>query len=395
MWLRTEAGEEGVEAYEWCARRVGEVVRIGVRSVRLRVGLGPAHHGRRTVVRGRLSPSSTSSPLPHLCPALPPFLDSSPLPLLSASLLPCHLSPLHPPRVYYEPRAEEADGRSHPRHCHTSTPLHCSPHTAELYTAQTTTQPPLPLPSLCPSSPTSVSALAVADAPQLRSPLSISLSPVLPSMPALGGLLGSEGQSGSFPWPLVPLLLPPSSSTSAFPSLPVLLSLSPSALLCVLLLFAAASALRFASPRLLHRVVCWVLDVLSWQLRVLWSCVCVWRWVCESVHPHPVYLLSVSVFRAPPAWRVSSERFRAIAGGNFRLPPATVDFCSRVLAHSGLGEHTAFPRHSHHTQRTHAHTRTHCTTGHTRLLLILRVLCVRSSRHLRRSAPHWSVGRAR
>ena len=52
VWLGTEAGEEGVEAYEWSARRVGEVVRIGVRSVRLRVGLGrfirSSGGGRRT-----------------------------------------------------------------------------------------------------------------------------------------------------------------------------------------------------------------------------------------------------------------------------------------------------------------------------------------------------------
>ena len=86
--------------------------------------------------------------------------------------------------------------------------------------------------------------------------------------------------------------------------------------------------------RLTHTVVSACLNQLTWYLRCLlpWS------------HPHPVWLMGLEVFEAPVGWEVSSERYREIAGGNFGLPPSTVDFCSRILAKSGLGERTAFPR---------------------------------------------------
>ena len=190
-----------------------------------------------------------------------------------------------------------------------------------------------------------------------------SISRAFPAMPASVGLLRGEGQPS---WPLLPLFHPSSSSAghSSLLSVPVVLSLSPAALACVLLMLAVVSALSASSPRVRLRLwaaaargLRWLVDVVAWQLRSLSCSLMPWQWLQRSVHCQPVYLLAVSVFHAPPSWRVSSERFRVIAGGHFRLPPATVSFCSKILANSGLGENTAFPRCTHaRTQHTHRRT---------------------------------------
>ena len=92
--------------------------------------------------------------------------------------------------------------------------------------------------------------------------------------------------------------------------------------------------------RTAHSFICAILNALTWQLNSLSSVV-----YGGSAYVHSVWLVGLEVFEAPKAWEVSSERYRQIAGGNFGLPASSVDFCSRILAKSGLGERTAFPRH--------------------------------------------------
>ena len=157
----------------------------------------------------------------------------------------------------------------------------------------------------------------------------------------------SDGAASLFP----PLLLTwPTSTVSVWLFLGSLLLLS---------FLALPIRLRQCILRRLHHAVSAVLDVVVWQCRLLLAALHPLCWLsgfsstARSPHPHPVYLLDVSTFTAPPHWRVSSERFRRIAGGNFRLPATTVDFCSKIIAKSGLGEETAFPR---------RHPSTHCTT---------------------------------
>ena len=99
--------------------------------------------------------------------------------------------------------------------------------------------------------------------------------------------------------------------------------------------------------RHIHTLITTLLNSLTWLLYRL----------LPASHPHPVWLVGLEVFEAPREWEVSSERYRVIAGGNFGLPVETVDFCSRILAKSGLGERTAFPRPSRSERPAHNHTR--------------------------------------
>ena len=119
-------------------------------------------------------------------------------------------------------------------------------------------------------------------------------------------------------------------------------------LLCVLtllyLLLTQPPHKQHRTLRAAHSLASFALNQLTWYVRCL----------LPLSHPHPVWLMGLEVFEAPVGWEVSSDRYRMIAGGNFGLPVSTVDFCSRILAKSGLGERTAFPRQT----RNYSHTRT-------------------------------------
>ena len=144
---------------------------------------------------------------------------------------------------------------------------------------------------------------------------------------------------------------------SAWPSIAVV-PLSPFALAgfaVVMALLALISPLptrvRLSLSRRVGRAVCLVCDALAWQVHGVLALLQPWTWLSGASHPHPVYLVELTTFSAPPDWRCSTARFRRIAGHNFGLPQETVDFCTRVIERSGLGQHTAFPR-QRETQRT-------------------------------------------
>ena len=141
-----------------------------------------------------------------------------------------------------------------------------------------------------------------------------------------GGTAASASNSngGSF---LLPALVP-------LPQLDISLLLILCLLSLLYLLLLQPHHKQHRILRLTHSLLSLSLNHAAWYLRCL----------LLTSHPHPVWLMGLEVFEAPEAWEVSSERYRVIAGGNFGLPMSTVDFCSRILAKSGLGQRTAFPR---------------------------------------------------
>ena len=141
-------------------------------------------------------------------------------------------------------------------------------------------------------------------------------------------------------------LLPLALLTEPIASLPLL---SAALLLAALVLLSSCvllpRRLRQSAWQRLRCCVAAVCDAVAWQWRLLVAALSPLTWLrAQSSHPQSVHLLAVTTFTAPDDWRVSTERFRVIAGHNFRLPSATVEFCARVIAKSGLGESTAFPR---------------------------------------------------
>ena len=136
----------------------------------------------------------------------------------------------------------------------------------------------------------------------------------------------SHGGGGTF-------FLPASVS---LPQLDISLLLALAVLTLLYLLLIQPPHKQHRALRAAHSLLSFLLNHATWYLRGL----------LPHSHPHPVWLLGLEVFEAPAAWEVSSERYRQIASGNFGLPQHTVDFCSRILNKSGLGERTAFPRRS-------------------------------------------------
>jgi hypothetical protein len=105
------------------------------------------------------------------------------------------------------------------------------------------------------------------------------------------------------------------------------------------------SGSRRGADEALLRLLCALFDWLLWRLHCVVSLLSPARWLSASpCHPHSVYLLGLSTFTPPANWECDSRRFTQVAAVNFGLPAASVAFCERLLAKSGLGENTAFPR---------------------------------------------------
>ena len=158
------------------------------------------------------------------------------------------------------------------------------------------------------------------------------------SLPSVSSSSASS-QGGSL------LLLP---AVLQLPGVPAAAAAAALLLSAAAIAIAAAGALSGGRPRAaeaLLRLLCALFDWLQWRLCCLASALSPASWLSGSAsHPHAVYLLGLSTFTPPADWECDSKRFTQVAAVNFSLPRSSVALCERILAKSGLGERTAFPR---------------------------------------------------